>query len=140
MLNRFSPSQLCDSIDCSLPVSLSMGFSRKEYWSGLPCPPLGDLPDPGIEPASPMTPALQVDSWLLSQQGSPCYLQHMILLPKSFTVFPPKICVFWCLSWYFLNLLLRTGMEDFEFNSNKYNRLILPYNFYFWFCHPLYFF
>ena len=31
----------------------SMGFSRHEYWSGLPCPSLGDLPDPGIEPASP---------------------------------------------------------------------------------------
>ena len=31
----------------------SMGFFRKEYWSGLPCPPLGDLPDPGIEPMSP---------------------------------------------------------------------------------------
>ena len=29
---------------------LSMGFSRKEYWSVLPCPPPGDLPDPGIEP------------------------------------------------------------------------------------------
>ena len=36
---------------------LSMGFSRQEYWSGLPCPP-GDLPDPGIEPASPASPAL----------------------------------------------------------------------------------
>ena len=32
---------------------LSMGFSRQEYWSGLPCPPPRDLPDPGIEPASP---------------------------------------------------------------------------------------
>ena len=31
---------------------LSMGFPRQEYWSGLPCPPLGDLPDPGIKPAS----------------------------------------------------------------------------------------
>ena len=31
---------------------LSMGFSRQEYWSGLPCPPLGDLPSPGIEPVS----------------------------------------------------------------------------------------
>ena len=31
---------------------LSMGFSRQEYWSGLPCPPPGDLPDPEIEPAS----------------------------------------------------------------------------------------
>ena len=38
---------------------LSMGFSRQKYWSGLPCPPPGDLPDPGIEPKSP---ALQADS------------------------------------------------------------------------------
>ena len=37
---------------------LSMGFSRQEYWSGLPFPPLGDLPNPGIEPASPVSPAL----------------------------------------------------------------------------------
>ena len=37
---------------------LSMGFSRQECWSGLPCPPPGDLPDPGIEPESLMVPAL----------------------------------------------------------------------------------
>ena len=37
---------------------LSMGFSRQEYWSGLPCLPPGDLPDPGIEPGSLMSPAL----------------------------------------------------------------------------------
>ena len=36
----------------------SMGFSRQEYWSRLPCPPLIDLPDPGIKPASPSSPAL----------------------------------------------------------------------------------
>ena len=34
-------------------ASLSMGFSKQEYWSGLPFPPPGDLPDPGIEPVSP---------------------------------------------------------------------------------------
>ena len=34
-----------------------MGFPRQEYWSGLPCPPLGDPPDPGIEPAPFMFPA-----------------------------------------------------------------------------------
>ena len=38
---------------------LSMDFSRQEYWSGLPYPPPGDLPNPGIEPGSP---ALQADS------------------------------------------------------------------------------
>ena len=37
---------------------LSMGFSRQEYWSGLPCPSLGDLPDPWIKPASLKSPAL----------------------------------------------------------------------------------
>ena len=37
---------------------LSIGFSRQEYWSGLACPPPGDLPDSGIEPMSLMSPAL----------------------------------------------------------------------------------
>ena len=40
----------------------SMGFPRQEYWSGLPFPPPGDVPDPGIEPASPVSPALQAES------------------------------------------------------------------------------
>ena len=47
-----------------------MGCSRQEYWRGLPCPPSGDLPDSGIEPVSPATPALQADSLPLSYQGS----------------------------------------------------------------------
>ena len=37
---------------------LPMGFSRQEYWSGLPCPPPGDLPNPRIEPTSLVSPAL----------------------------------------------------------------------------------
>ena len=49
---------------------LSMGLSRQESWSGLPCPPPGDLPDPGIEPLSPASPALQADSSPLSHRGS----------------------------------------------------------------------
>ena len=43
---------LCDSVGCSPPGSSSMGFSRQEYWSGLPRPPPRDLPNPGIEPKS----------------------------------------------------------------------------------------
>ena len=50
---------------------LSMGFSRQEYWSGLPFPYAGDLPDPGMKPESPVSPALQEDSLLLSHGGSP---------------------------------------------------------------------
>ena len=43
-------------------ASLSMGFSRQEYWSGWPFLPPGNIPNPGIEPASPESPALQADS------------------------------------------------------------------------------
>ena len=45
---------------------LSVEFSRQEYWSGLPFPSAGDLPDPGIEPASP---TLQADSLLTELPG-----------------------------------------------------------------------
>ena len=47
---------------------LSMGFSRQEYWSGLPFPPPGDLPDTGIKPRSP---ALQADSLPSELPGKP---------------------------------------------------------------------
>ena len=53
---------------------LSMGFPRQEYWSGLPCPPPGDLPQPGIKLTSSAAPALQEDSLPLSHQGSPTAL------------------------------------------------------------------
>ena len=52
---------------------LSMGFPRQEYWSGLPCPPPGDLPHPGMETTSPVSPTFQVDSLPLSCWGSPLY-------------------------------------------------------------------
>ena len=51
---------------CSLPNSSVRGFSRQEYWSGLPFPSPGDVPDPGIEPGSP---ALQTDSLLSEPPG-----------------------------------------------------------------------
>ena len=58
---------------------LSMRFSRQESWSGLPCPPLGDLPNPGMEPASLMSPVWQADSLSLSPQRSPimCVCTYM---------------------------------------------------------------
>ena len=49
---------LCNPMDCSPQAPLSMGFTRQEYWSELPCPPPGDLPDPGIKPVSLISPAL----------------------------------------------------------------------------------
>ena len=72
VLNHFSHVQLFATLWTVVhEAPLSKGFSRQEYWSGLPCPPPGGLPDPGIEPASPVTPALQVDSLLLNHLESP---------------------------------------------------------------------
>ena len=53
ILGCFSPFRLLATLwTVALQAALSMGFSWQEYWSGLPCPPPGDLPDPGIEPVS----------------------------------------------------------------------------------------
>ena len=56
-------------------VPLFMGFSRQEYWSGLPFSPPGDLLDPGIEPASPVSLALQGDSLPTEPPGKPSSLR-----------------------------------------------------------------
>ena len=59
---------LCESMDCNLPGSCPWEFSRQGYWSGLPCPPPGDLPNPRIEPRSP---ALQAGSLPSVPLGKP---------------------------------------------------------------------
>ena len=69
MLSHFSHVQLFAvlwTVACQVP--LSMGFSRQEYWSGLPFPSPGNLPDPGIKP---MSPALQVNSLPLHHRETP---------------------------------------------------------------------
>ena len=63
----FSRVRLCVTLwTAACQASLSMGFSRQEYLSGVPCPLPGDLPNPRINPGSP---ALQADSLPLSHQG-----------------------------------------------------------------------
>ena len=71
MLSRFSCVQLFETlwtVACQAP--LSIGFSRQN-WSGLPCPPPGDLPDPGIKPTSLMSPALTGRFFPLVPPGKP---------------------------------------------------------------------
>ena len=59
VLSHFSQVQLFMTLwTIAHQTPLSMGFSRQEYWSGLPCPPQGDLLEPGIKPASLMSPIL----------------------------------------------------------------------------------
>ena len=59
---------LCDPFDCQAPPS--MGFSRQEYWSGLPCPP-GDLPNPGLNLLLLCLLPWQAGSLLLAPPGKP---------------------------------------------------------------------
>ena len=62
---------LCNPTDCCWPgSSLSMRFSRREYWSGLPFPSPGDLPNPGIESTSLRSPALPGRFFTTSPSGS----------------------------------------------------------------------
>ena len=62
---------------------LSMGFSRQEYWTGLPFPTPGDLPDPGIEPASP---ALAGRFSLTALPGEPGYQAEVTALKRPYWI------------------------------------------------------
>ena len=70
-LGLFSCVWLCNPMDCRPPSSSvhEMGFSRQEYWSGLPCPPPGDLIDPVRKPITLMSPALVAASLALTSPG-----------------------------------------------------------------------
>ena len=70
MLSRFSSVQLFVALwTTACQVSLSMGFPRQEYWSGLSFPSPGDLPNPGTETASLMSPALAGGSFTTAPPG-----------------------------------------------------------------------
>ena len=59
---KYGHSAVSNPVDCSLPGSSAHGFFRQEYWNGLPFLPPRDLPAPGIEPAFPTSPVLEVHS------------------------------------------------------------------------------
>ena len=77
VLSHFSHVRLCDPMDCSPPGSSVHGFSRQEYWSGMPCPPPRDLSDPGIEPASLASSALADGFFITSTTWRPGVLRLM---------------------------------------------------------------
>ena len=69
MLSCFSCVQLFATLrTLAGKAPLSMGFSRQECWIGLPCPPPGNLPDPGIEPTSPVLAGVFITT---TAMGSP---------------------------------------------------------------------
>ena len=72
--------------------SVSVGFPRREYWSGLPFPTPGDLPDPGVEPAPPASSAQTADSLALAPPGKPgCSwaFRSFIVVPEDPTTMGP---------------------------------------------------
>ena len=72
MLSRFSRVRLFETLwTAARQASLSMGFSRQEHWSGLPCPPPEHLPDPGIRLVSLLSPAPAGSSLPLAPPGKP---------------------------------------------------------------------
>ena len=74
-------------MDCSLPGFSVHGFSRQEYWSGLPFPSPGDLPDPGIEPGSPV---FQADALTSEPPESPSLGAWEIQRPRLPSDSPPS--------------------------------------------------
>ena len=84
LLSRFSCVRLCATPETAAhQAPPSLGFSRQEHWSGLPCPLPGHLPNPGIEPRSP---ALQADSLPAEPPGKPrnSRMGHLSLCQGSF--------------------------------------------------------
>ena len=69
ILSHVQLSAIPWTMACQVP--LSMGFSRQEYWSGVPFPSPGDLPDPGIEPLSPESPAMAGRFFTTEPPGKP---------------------------------------------------------------------
>ena len=81
MLSCFSHVRLFETqwtVACQAP--LSMGFSRQEYWSGLPCPPPGNLPDPGIEPLSFWSSCIATRFFTTESPGKPINKQIYVYI------------------------------------------------------------
>ena len=73
--------------ECTPPGPSSMGLPRQEYLSGLPFPPPGDLPNPGIKPASPVALALAEGSFTTELPGKPIFTLAIALSFQCFKKF-----------------------------------------------------
>ena len=96
---------LCDPMDCSLEAPLSMGFPRQDYWNGLPFPSLGDLPDPGVEPGSPI---LWADALPSEPPGSKLLLlRHNFSFQYSQVETIESLLIFICFCHRYLKIALK---------------------------------
>ena len=91
-----------------------LGFSRQEYWSGLPCPPPGDLPNPGIEPRSP---TLQADSSPSEPPGKP---KHLISHGSYVRVYQ-KVSGTLEVVWQYLLMQRKTHTKSMTLSLHKFS-------------------
>ena len=97
-----------------IDVDLSMGFSRQEYWSGLPFPSPGDLPNQGIEPGSP---TLEADALTSEPLGKPLYTIYIIYIYSIYYIYYNAYIV------YIIMYMMRTNVVeilDFGTSSKLY--------------------
>ena len=100
-----------------------MEFSRQEYWSGWPLPSPGDLPNPGIKPVSPVSPALQVDSlYHLSHQGSPNLRINWSKVQARYILFwsPDTVSPLNPQVWHPWFQLAVCGLSSMGYQTNEY--------------------
>ena len=85
-------------MDCSPPAPLSMGCSRQEYWSGLPFPSPGDLPNPGIEPKSP---AWQAGALSYMCVYTICLSRYVLTYICTHFLCDGNVCIILCCNFFF---------------------------------------
>ena len=118
VLSRFSCVRLFETLwTVTRQAPLFMGFFRQDYWSGLPCLSPGNLPDPGIEPTSPVAPALQAHSLLLSLWGSLAireFFLNFLAIDEWFYVYFPSDSISLCFGLCSYSFCLRLSLVHSE--------------------------
>ena len=127
VLSHFSRVQLFATLwTVALQAPLSKRFSKQEHWSRLPCPPPGDLPDPGIEPVSLMSPAMAgmffttraTWDWMLIIIEYISYLWRLLLIFLVVLIFLKNVLVnFWILKYLYSRHKLLLDMVENYFNG-----------------------
>ena len=97
-----------NSMDARLFWQKSTGFSRQEYWGGLPCPPLGDLPDPWIESTFSASPSLHADSLPLSHPTGEALFLFQLRLRREEPFFLIVLN-----KWFLIEQLKMSAIETF---------------------------
>ena len=115
------------TVACQAP--LSTGFSRREYWSGWPFPLPKDLPNPGIEPESPVSPALLTNSLPTEPSGNYLHIKNRLSL-RSTDVTQSVVTICWelysecgrylnnIISTLYLSFLIFKHIFNFKLNNN----------------------